>query len=397
MTTLYTPYTHFLGDCSKNKQLRQLVSIERRDKNKKKTSRFITVDDKHYINLSSNDYLGLSCHPLLSKRAGEWAQKYGTGSGSSRLVTGNLSLFGKIEKKIAALKKKPAALVMGSGFQSNASIIQALLDISVLKQKPLVFSDRLNHASIHFGCAAAGVRQIRYRHCDMYHLKKLLEKYSLSNQPKFIITESIFSMDGDLAPLEKIYKLAKQYNAIIIIDDAHSIGKNGFLGNFQDQPCIIIGTFSKAFGSYGSYVAADHTIIEFLKNHCKGLIYSTALPPPILGSIDAALDLMQDLDNERQQLNLLSDILRDGLTKQGMDIAGSTSHIIPLITGDNHKAIQLSNALKDNHFWVTAIRPPTVPKNSARIRFSLSASLTERDIEELLKILFHHQSKPTRP
>ncbi len=387
MTNLYTPYTHFLEACSQNNSLRHLVSLDRLDKNRNKSSRFITVDNRQYINLSSNDYLGLSCHPLLSKRAAEWAQKYGTGSGSSRLVTGNLSLFDRVEKKISVLKQKPAALVMGSGFQTNASIIQALLDSSVLKQTPLVFSDRLNHASIHFGCAAAGIRQIRYHHCDMFHLKILLEKYSPSDQPKFIITESIFSMDGDHAPLDKIYKLAKEYNAIVIIDDAHSIGKNDRTRPSQDQPSIIIGTFSKAFGSYGSYVTADHIIIDFLKNHCKGLIYSTALPPPILGAIDAALDLIQDMQPERKHLHSLSMTLRNELTKEGLNTGKSTSQIIPLIIGDNQKAIGLSEALRENHFWVTAIRPPTVPKNTARIRLSLSAALTGQDIEKLLETL----------
>ncbi len=383
MSNLYKTYHNFLNDYTNKGLSRQLVKLQRIDKDDKKSSRFIRVHNQSFINLSTNDYLGLSTHPYLAKRASEWTMTYGTGTGSSRLVTGNLSLFAPIERKIAALKQQESALVMGSGFQSNATILKALFDIRVLKEKPLIFSDRLNHASIHFGCAAANTQQIRYKHCDIEHLKMLLTKYKNDTNPKFIITETIFSMDGDIAPLEKISHLAKQHNAMLIVDDAHSVGTTPGLALVD----VIIGTFSKAFGSYGSYIAANDIIIEYLKNRCHGLIYSTALPPPILGAIDAALDLYPNMASERKHLTQLSTYLRTELLELGINIANSQSHIIPLILADNVSVMTVSQKLKQHSFWATPIRPPTVPAKSSRIRFSLTSALAQEDIKRLLSVL----------
>ncbi|HPD82212.1 MAG: 8-amino-7-oxononanoate synthase [Alphaproteobacteria bacterium] len=348
----------------------------------------INIDGHPYINFSSNDYLGLNSHPALIERAQEWAERYGAGSGASRLVTGNLEIFTKIEDKIAAFKNKEAALVMVSGFQTNASLLPALFDKEALGETPLVFSDKLNHASMHLGCHAAGITQIRYRHNDMAHLKELLEKHSNNAAPKFILTESVFSMDGDIAPLEKIYSLAQQHQCFTIVDEAHATGVLGQNGQgLATKADLVIGTFSKAFGSFGAYVACSKVLKDYLVNKCSGVIYATALPPSVLGSIDAALDLIPDMNKERDYLQNIATYFRQETSNLGFDCGKSKTQIVPLMIGSANHALDLSQILKQNGLWATAIRPPTVPPNTARIRFAFSASHTDQDLEKLLNIL----------
>lgn len=352
----------------------------------------ITFGDETFINLSHNDYLGLSHHPALVERARDWAERYGAGAGASRLVTGNLEPFGHIENKVANLKRKPAALVMGSGFQTNAGAIQALLDRQVLGGEPLVFADRLNHASMHFGCQAAGVRQHRYRHCDTGHLASLLDKQRSSRQPKFILTESVFSMDGDVAPMDEIVALAHEHYAIVICDDAHATGVLGERGcGLSGDADIVIGTFSKALGSYGAFVACSHGVRDYLVNRCTGLIYSTALPPAVLGAIDAALDLVPELDDERVHVAAIAERARDIAHDAGLDTGGSTTQIVPLIVGEADDAMTLSARLQKAGFWATAIRPPTVPKGTARLRLAFSAVHTEEQVDLLAEVLAHER------
>ncbi len=305
---------------------RGLTAIEARD------ARTIRIGKETYVNFAGNDYLALRFHPALINRAEAWAEEHGVGSGASRLVTGNLDLFAGIEAKVAALKQKQAALVMASGFQANASVLQALLDRSVLGAEPLVFSDRLNHASIHFGCAASGARETRYRHCDAAHLGSLLSQYQGDDRPKFILTESVFSMDGDIAPLAEIGRLAREHDAMLIVDDAHATGILGEGGRgLSGEADVVIGTFSKALGGFGAYVACSDTLRDYLINRCTGLIYSTALPPPVLGAIDAALDLVPSLDAERAHVASLAERFRLGARALGFDTGASTTQIVPLI------------------------------------------------------------------
>ena len=299
-----------------------------------------------YVNFAGNDYLALRFHPALINRAEAWAEEHGVGSGASRLVTGNLDLFAGIESKVAALKQKPAALIMASGFQANASVLQALFDRSVLGAEPLVFSDRLNHASIHFGCAASGAREIRFRHGDAAHLGDVLSQYQGDERPKFILTESVFSMDGDVAPLAEIGRLAREQHAMLIVDDAHATGILGEGGRgLSGEADIVIGTFSKALGGFGAYIACSDTLREYLINRCTGLIYSTALPPPVLGAIDAALDLVPSLDAERAHVASLAERFRLGARALGYDTGASTTQIVPLIAGSNHAALSLGKRL----------------------------------------------------
>jgi 8-amino-7-oxononanoate synthase len=351
-------------------------------------ARTIRVGGDVCINLASNDYLGLRFHPALIARAVAWADQYGVGAGASRLVTGNLDLFAPLEAKIAALKRKPTALIMASGFQANAAVLQALLDSSVLDGEPLLFCDRLNHASMHFGAAAAGARELRYRHGDTVHLAELLSRYQGNARPKFILTESVFSMDGDVAPLAEIGRLAREHGAMLVVDDAHATGILGEGGcGLSGDADVVVGTFSKALGGFGAYVACSETIRDYLVNRCTGLIYSTAPPPPVLGAIDAALDLVPGLDAERAHVATLAGNFRGAARALGFDTGASATQIVPLIAGSNHAALGLSKRLREAGFFATAIRPPTVPAGTARVRLAFTAAHTRADIDALLEVL----------
>jgi 8-amino-7-oxononanoate synthase len=375
-------YQGFLEGLGRERLQRSLIDVEPVD------ARTIRVAGRDYVNLASNDYLGLRFHPALIERAVEWAGRYGAGSGASRLVTGNLEPFAGIEAKVAKLKGKPAALVMASGFQANAAVLAALFDKAVLGAEPLVFADRLNHASMHFGCKAAGVRELRYRHGDAAHLGELLTQYQDDSRPRFILTESVFSMDGDMAPLDDIARLARSHDACLIVDDAHATGILGEGGSgLSSGADIVIGTFSKALGSFGAYVACSATLRDYLINRCGGLIYSTALPPQVLGAIDAALDLIPAMDEDRTYVARLAGRFRTGARALGYDTGGSATQIVPLIAGAPEAAIALSDRLRERGFWATAIRPPTVPAGTARVRLAFTRAQLESDIHLLLEAL----------
>lgn len=375
-------YQAFLDAAGREGLRRSLTGMEARD------ARTIRVKGRDYVNLASNDYLALSFRPELIGRACDWAARYGVGAGASRLVTGNLDLFGRIEEKVARLKRKPAALVMASGFQANASVLAALLDRAALGAEPLVFADRLNHASMHFGCKAAGVRELRYRHGDADHLAEFLTRYQEDSRPKFILTESVFSMDGDVAPLAEIALLARAHDATLIVDDAHATGILGEGGRgLSDEADIAIGTFSKALGGFGAYVACSETVRDYLINRCAGLIYATALPPPVLGAIDAALDLLPALDAERAQSAKLAACFREAARAAGYDTGGSSTQIVPLIAGSAEAALGLSETLRAAGFWATAIRPPTVPAGTARVRLAFTAGHDDGDVSRLADLL----------
>jgi 8-amino-7-oxononanoate synthase len=375
-------YRAFLDARAREGLRRSLLVVAARD------ARIIGAEGRSYINFASNDYLGLRFNQAVIARAVEWAETYGVGSGASRLVTGNLDLFAPIEAKLATLKGKPASLVMASGFQTNAAVLQALFDQTVLGAEPLVFADRLNHASMHFGCQAAGVRQLRYRHCDAAHLAELLSQYQGDERPRFILTESVFSMEGDVAPLADIARLAREHDAGLVVDDAHATGILGRTGSGLSADAeIVIGTFSKALGGFGGYVASTETMRDYLINRCGGIIYSTALPPPVLGAIDAALDLVPGMDAERAHVARLAGRFRAGARAIGLDTGASTTQIVPVILGSPEAAIAMSDRLKRAGLWASAIRPPTVPAGTARLRVAFTAAHEESDIDRLLDVL----------
>ena len=382
-------YRAFLDSRAGEGLRRSLVAVAAHD------ARSIAAGDRSYINFSSNDYLGLRFNETLIARAKAWAEAWGVGSGASRLVTGNLDPFAPIEAKLARLKGKPTALVMASGFQTNAAALQALLDRSVLGAEPLVFADRLNHASMHFGCQAAGARQIRYRHCDASHLGELLDRYRGDDRPKFILTESVFSMDGDVAPLAEIARLARAHEACLIVDDAHATGILGEGGSgLSGEADIVIGTFSKALGSFGGFVASSETVRDYLINRCAGVIYSTALPPPVLGAIDAALDIVPGMEAERAFVAGLAERFRARARAAGLDTGRSTTQIVPVILGSPEAALAMSERLRQAGLWVSSIRPPTVPPGTARLRLAFTAVHQETDIDRLLEVLAGKDASP---
>lgn len=388
MNQFYSAYLNFIQTRQEEGLERKLKTVTPHGADK------ITHNNREYINFSSNDYLGLRSHPALGIAANKAIELYGNGSGASRLVTGNYDLYERLESKIARWKGKESCLIMNSGFQCNTSVLASLFDKQVLGDIPLVFSDKLIHASMHQGCNLAGIKQIRFNHNDTDHLAQLLDKYKDSDQPKFILTESVFSMDGDIAPLEDLYTLRDTHNACLIVDDAHGtgvFGKNGCgLGNKAD---IIIGTCGKALGSFGSYVACDTIIKDYLTQHCAGLIYATALPPAVLGMIEASIDLMPSLDEERKKVLSLAIFFRNKLKSMNLDYGASETQIVPLIIGGTEETLALSNTLKEAGFWASAIRPPTVPQNKSRIRFAFSAQHKQEDVETLLDAIANHYHK----
>lgn len=349
-------------------------------------------DGRVLVNFSSNDYLGLSRHPLLIERARAWAADYGAGAGASRHVTGTLTLHAQVEAKLAALKGTEAALIFNSGYQANASILPALLDAELLGAEPVVLTDRLIHASMHHGLAAAGVRQVRFHHNDLNHLRQLLERHAGAGRLPFILTESVFSMDGDRADLAGLTDLADAFGAVLYVDEAHATGVLGPRGaglsaGVPGRIPLVMGTFSKALGGFGAYVACSRALREVLVNRCGGLIFATALPPAVLGAMDAALDLLPGLDAERERLHAMAGRLRAALAAAGIGSGGSTTQIVPALIGDAAAALAASRALEEAGILGIAIRPPTVPPGTSRIRFAVSAAHTDADLDRVLGLV----------
>ena len=346
--------------------------------------------DKILLNFSSNNYMGLAGHPALIKRAREWTEKWGVGSTASRLVCGNLALFARLEEKLCRGKGSEAALVFNSGFQANSTILASLLDRQILGRKPLVFADRLNHASLHHGCLAAGVQQYRYRHNDLNHLETLLHKHAHQSGPRFILSETVFSMDGDCCDLAGLIALKERYGAFLYLDEAHAtgvLGVNGFglSSAYPGQVDLVMGTFSKGLGGFGAYVACSHVIKAYLINQCAGFIYATALPPAVLGAMDAALDLLPLLEDARKRLQHSSTMVRQAWQAVNLDTGFSTTQIIPLLLGTDQAALTMSRRLEAEGIMAVAIRPPTVPAGGSRIRFSLTALHSDADVRCLTK------------
>jgi 8-amino-7-oxononanoate synthase len=349
----------------------------------------VRLDGRELVDLSSNDYLGLSRHPLLIERAREWAARLGTGSGASRLVRGSFEAHRQVEERIAAWKGAEAALLFASGWQANASVLPALLAAAEDQGPPLVFADFLAHSSLRVGCRAGRVRPIRFRHNDLDHLENLLTDWSDKPGRRFILTESVFSMDGDRADLERLAEIAAHWDAFLYVDDAHATGVFGPAGAglAAGKADLVMGTFSKAMGGFGAFVAGSRSLTDYLTGACSGFVYTTAPPPPVLGAMDAALELVPGMDAERAHLQRLAERLRGGLAEAGLDVGPSTTQIVPAILGGEAETLAMSSRLEAEGFLAVAIRPPTVPEGASRIRFSLSAAHTEADVERLLALL----------
>ncbi|GBR03837.1 aminotransferase class I/II-fold pyridoxal phosphate-dependent enzyme [Acetobacter oeni] len=349
------------------------------------------ADRQRLIDFSSNDYLGLSCHPALIERAAEWAGRFGAGSGASRLVTGTRPLHERVEAKFAALKGCEAALLFASGWQANASLVPALARLSMEQAgaMPLVFTDRLNHASLHQGCAAAGVRQIRFRHNDLGHLEALLESRADEPGLRVILTESVFSMDGDRADIPALAALAERYEAFLCLDEAHATGVlgaggAGLAGGAPWGVHLVMGTFSKALGGMGACIAGSRALCDWLLNTASGFVFSTSLPPSVLGAADAALDLLPELGAERERVARHGERLRTLLAEAGFSTGASSTQIVPVMIGGAEEAMEAARKLEAEGFLTAAIRPPTVPRGESRLRVTLSAAHDEEMVEHLV-------------
>lgn len=370
-----------LGEAEAAGRLRQLRPVERLP-----GARIRFEDGPILVDFSSNDYLGLSHHPALIEAACGYAARFGAGAGASRLVSGNLLPLEEIERKLADGKAMEAALVFVSGAQANLTLLPAMLDAHVLGAEPLVYADRLNHASLIHGCIAAGVRQIRFRHNDLGHLEELLRRDADLARPRFIVTESVFSMDGDGPDLQALAALAEKFDAFLYIDEAHAtgvLGGNGFGLASGLKNALVMGTFSKGLGGFGAYAAGSSALRHYLINRCGGVIYATALPPSVLGAMNAALDLIPRMDEQRAHLCAMAAHLRKRLTQAGLNIGTSTTQIVPLILGEERLATSLAAKLEQDGFCAIAIRPPTVPAGTSRLRLAVSALHRLEEIDAL--------------
>ncbi|WP_310449590.1 8-amino-7-oxononanoate synthase [Sulfuritalea sp.] len=351
------------------------------------------------IDAASNDYLGLSQHPLVKARAAEWAERHGAGAPSSRLVTGTREITLAVEQKLAAFKGCEAALLFSSGFQANATVIPALARVgagdtpnAAANAAATIFSDELNHASMVHGCRAARATTQVFRHNDLDQLEHLLRQHAGKPGRKLILTESVFSMDGDRADLPALVQLAERHGATLYVDEAHATGVLGPQGRGLAAQCaqsgggvdVVMGTLGKALGAFGAYIAGSRTLIDWLVNRCPGFIYTTALPPAVLGAVDAALDLVPGMDAEREGLARNSQRLRQALALRNYDTLGSTTQIVPAVIGAEQDTLDAAQGLEDAGVLAVAIRPPTVPDGSSRLRLTLSSALGEADMQRLL-------------
>ncbi len=342
----------------------------------------VDVDGRALINFCSNDYLGLSQHPLLKERASAYIKLYGAGSTASRLICGNSPCFEETESKLALLKKAPAALLLNTGYQTNATLLPALCD-----KNTLILSDRLNHNSIIAGCRLSRCTVNQFAHNDLNDLEEQLrENASKDFSRTIIITETVFSMDGDTCDMDRLTALAEQFGAILIVDEAHAtgvLGQSGMGLACGGKADVVMGTFGKGCGSFGAYITCSEKMRDYLVNCCPGFIYTTGLPPAVIGAIDAALDIIPGMDNERKTLLDNAVFLRQRLNDMGFSTAGSNTQIIPVILGEEKKALSLSGWLEERGFLAMAIRPPSVPPEQSRVRISLSAVHERRDVETL--------------
>lgn len=352
-------------------------------------ARLVMADGRQLIDASSNDYLGLAQHPALKSRAIEWVQRFGAGARASRLVTGTLEEMIALEAQLATFKGTQTALIFNSGFQANATVLPALFKLAGGREA-LVFTDALNHSSLHAGCRTAGVKQIQFRHNDVGHLDELLTQHA-QGRPAFIVTESVFSMDGDRADVAALSALATRHGALLYLDEAHASGVLGPQGrglayglHDSNPSTVIMGTLGKAFGAAGAYIAGSQALIDYLVNRCTGIIYSTAPPPAACGAVQAALELMPHLDTERALLAQRGNALRERLAALGIDTLQSTTQIIPAVLSSETAALAAQQRLEDCGVLAVAMRPPTVPAGGCRLRFSLSSALPDAAFAQLL-------------
>ncbi len=349
----------------------------------------ILLENRRVIDFCSNDYLGLSQHPALVEAAQAALHSHGVGTGGARLIGGTTELHMQLEALLARFKGTEAALVFNSGYQANVGILSGLV-----RRNEVIFADKLNHASLVDGAILSRAKVIRYPHLDMAVLESALAK-TPAETGKYIVTDTVFSMDGDLAPLETLLALAERYDAWLILDEAHGTGVFGerhrsglweTVGHPPSQRVILVGTFSKALGSFGAYVAASANVIQMLVQASRSFIYSTSLPPAVIAANMAAVQLVMDSPERTRQLWHNIQAFVQAAAQAGLPVSAQ-SPIIPIMVGDDKTTLDLAQHLLEEGFYVQAIRPPTVPEGTARLRITLCANHTAEQIERLAQTL----------
>ncbi len=356
----------------------------------------VTVNGKTYLSFSSNNYLGLAGHKDIKQSVKDGVDRYGIGSGGTRLVSGTLDIQVEFERMLAHYLDCEDTITFSSGYLANVGVIRMLVDpfpyFSIFPEKlGVIISDELNHASIIDGVRLAKASRVVYKHSDMAELEALLKKYQ--DRRKLIITDGVFSMDGDLANLKVITQLAKKYDAVLMVDDSHAVGVLGphgkgtahLLGVEKDVD-VIMGSFTKAFGNIGGFIGAKKNITEYLRITARSYIFSDPIPPALVAGLITTTKLIIEGDHLREKALRNSQILRSGLIEAGFTVYGTDTTIIPLIIGDERKAINFSKALTDNGIIATCVRRPVVLPGKERMRFSVMASHNEADVQELLRV-----------
>jgi 8-amino-7-oxononanoate synthase len=349
---------------------------------------------REFVNFSSNDYLALAGDPRLARAAAAAARRYGCGAGASPLVSGHLPPLRALERALARWEGTEAALVFSSGFAANLALVGSLAG-----REDAVFSDERNHASLIDGCRLSRARTHVYRHADLNHLADLLRGEAGGARRRLIVTDTVFSMDGDPAPLPGLLDLTERFDALLLTDEAHATGVLGPGGRGvsellppkarHSERLIKVGTLSKALGAQGGFVCGSRRLVRWLVNHARPYIFSTALAPPAAAAARAALAVVREEPERRGRLLALAERLREGLREVGHDVGEAQCHIVPLIVGNAREAVALSARLEGHGLLVPAIRPPSVPDGTARLRISLTAGHTEADVERLLAALRH--------
>ena len=350
----------------------------------------VTYQGKRFLNLTSNDYLGLAGNTRLLRRfyssqdEQNVCDRFGLGAASSRLLTGDIDTAHQLEERLATEYGRPAALLFNSGYHANIGILPALFG-----RGDLVLSDRLNHASIHDGMQLCRADHKRYRHCDYDHLREILEASKGRYGRIVIVSESVFSMDGDVADLKRLVALKKHYNAMLYVDEAHAVGLYGAkgLGMAEEQGVIdevdlLMGTFGKAYASIGAFILCDADIRDFLINHSRSLIFTTALPPVVIHWNLFIFEQVLQMHDAREHLLSISGKLRQSLTENGLVTGGSTN-IVPVMIGGNQLAVDLAERMQDDGYLIFPVRPPTVPEGTARFRLSLTADMLWQDLDQV--------------
>jgi 8-amino-7-oxononanoate synthase len=363
--------------------------LERRARVYPEAGGIIKIDGKEIINFSSNDYLDLARHPHVMDRAREALDQYGVGSTASRLVTGTLPIHEELEERLAREKGYEAALVFGSGYMANAGTIPVLAG-----REDIIFADRLVHASMIDACRLSGAKLVRFAHNDPEALEQRLQQHADHGGRKLIITESVFSMDGDLAPLREIADLGEKYGVMVMVDEAHASGAFGPEGaglirehGLENTVTVSMGTMSKAMAGYGGYIACSASLRRLLISSARAFIYTTAPPPAVIGSALGALDVFEASPRLGSILQANADYFRSLLHDAGLDTMQSRSQIIPVVIGDNEKTLAVSQKLREEGIIAAAIRPPTVPAGSARLRISITLAHLVDDLERAAKLI----------